>query len=298
MRFDPLQRLFLVYSSGDSPPSQTSTTTTNVLYSPEEAARRAQVMSEAQRIYGTVAPNIANLRPAGASPETLQAQSMAKNWAQGAGSDMASRLTQATQFGLGDVLYPESNPALQATLDTATRRIGQQYTDPGGVLSNIRTNFTTGNTAGTGTRESIAGGIAGREYLNTIGDVTGNILNNAYNKGLDTFSRTMALAPQTMQTQLMPATTIGAVGQQNEAYAENQRQFDLNSPWMALSPYADTVMGFSNPSTQSQATVPGPQKNPMAPLGGAMMGASLGAIIPGVGPIAGAGAGLLLSLFS
>ncbi|MGH9567170.1 MAG: hypothetical protein ACRD4I_14385, partial [Candidatus Angelobacter sp.] len=249
MRWDPLERVFLVYRAGGSPPKNTTTTTVNQLYSPEETARRAQVMDEAQKIYGQTSGNIQNLAPGGPSDATQKGQQMALDYANNAGSDMAKQLSGAVNFGLGDVLYPQSTPALQATIDTATRKIGQQYTDPGGVISNIRSNFTTGNTSGTGTRESIAGGLAARSYLDTVGDVTGKLTSDAYGQGLNFMGKAMSLAPTAMQAGMMPADTYSAVGQQQEGYAENQRQFEMNSPWMALGPYADVVMGMANPST-------------------------------------------------
>ncbi len=287
------------YGGGGDAPAQTATTNVNQLYSPEEAARRAKVMAEAENIYTQTSGNIQNLAPAGPSAQTLQAQNMMQNYASGQGTDTANQLAAAQKFGLSDVLYPGSNPALQATIDTATRKVGEAYTDPGGVFSNIRSGFTAGSSGGTGSREGIAMGLAGRSYLDTVGDVTGKISSDAYTKGLDVMGRTMALAPQNAQMAMQPAAITGAIGQQNEAYAEQQRQFEQNSPWSAMGPYANIVMGMSNPSTQTTATTPGAQSNPMAPLGMAMQGAALGTMIaPGWGTAIGAGAGLLLSMFS
>lgn len=287
------------YFGGGDPPAQTTTTQVNQLYSPEEAALRAKAMREAERIYGITSANLPNLTPGGPSAETQASQAMLKNFASGTGADLASQMAAATKFGMSDVLNPASNPALQSTINTATRYIENQYTDPGGVLSQIRGQFTGGNSGGSGSREGIAGGLAARSYLDTVGDVTGKITSDAYNKGLDVFSRTMALAPQNQQLMLQPALMTGAVGQQKEAYDERARSWEANSPWIALGPYANIVTGMANPSTQTTSTVPGAQANPMAPLGMAMMGASLGsAIMPGMGTAVGAGAGLLLSLFS
>lgn len=287
----------IFYGGGDAPAPQTSTTQVNQLYSPEEAARRAQLMAEAERVYGQASAALPGQAPAGASPQTLESQRQLQAYNAGPGAELNKSLQGATQFGLHDVLYPSSNPALQSTIDTATRKVGQAYTDPGGVMGQIRGQFTAGSSGGAGSREAIMSGIAGRSYLDTIGDVTGKISSDAYTKGLDTMTRSMALAPQTQQMGMTPAFTTGAIGQQNEQYAENQRQWAVNSPWTALAPYASAVMGLSNPSTQTTSTVPGPTRNPMAPLGMAMQGAVLGSMIPGVGTAVGAGAGLLLGLF-
>lgn len=276
--------------------SPTSTTTVNQNYSPEEAARRAALMAEGERIYGTTKGAV----PQGPTPsaDTLQAQQMMRGAAAGPVTDIAGMMPQAVQFGMHDVLNPASNPALQATLDTATRQVGNAYTDPGGVLARIRQGFDIQNSGGSSTREGIAGGIAGREYLNTIGDVTGRITSDAYSKGLDTFSRTMALAPQAISTATAPAGITSAVGQQTEAYQEAARQWDLAAPWAALGPYANIVNGLSNPSTTTTATAPGATKSSIGgALGGALTGAAIGSVVPGLGTMAGAGIGLMMGLF-
>lgn len=300
MRWDPLQRLHLVYQGGGSPPSQTTSTQVNQLYSPEEAARRAAVMSEAERIYQQARGQVGNAAPVGPSADTLQSQNLARSVANN--NPLAAfvpQLQQGMQFGMSDVLDPTKSPGFNATLDTALRRVGTSYTDPGGVFSNIRSGFTGNNTAGSGTREGIAMGMAGREYLNTVGDVTGKLTSDAYTKGLDVFSRTMALAPQTagaiQGASMLPSNIIGGIGQQNEAYQEQERQWNLQSPWAAFGPYAQTVMAGSGPSgTTSSSTMPAPQQNQaMTSAGMAMMGA---AMFP-AHPFLGAGAGLALSLF-
>ena len=304
MRWDPLARKFLVYNGGGDPPPQTSTTTVNQLYSPEEAARRAQLMAEAQRIYEANKGVVAGAAPGGPSADTQAAQNMLRSFA---GSQpyaaMLNQIPQMQTFGMNAAMNPTAAPGFQDTLNTATRKVTEQYMSPTGPFANIRSSFQANNSGGSGTREGIAMGLAGRDYLNTIGDVTGKLTSDAYTKGLDVFSRTEAMAPAALQafTQggILPAEIIGGIGQQNEAYDERQRLWQLNAPWQALSPYANIVQGLSNPSTQTTQTTPMGQANPAAPLGMAMMGASLGSMImPGAGTAVGAGAGLLLSLFS
>src|SRR3990172_5651172 len=129
-------------SGGGSGPS--SSTTVNQLYSPEEAARRATVMSEAERIYGQTAPRIAKApypgaKPVGFSPETTAAQDYLRQFSTGQGQQFAQQTMGANQFGMGAVLFPESNPALRGYMDAAIRPVTEAYTDPGGVFRNIRT---------------------------------------------------------------------------------------------------------------------------------------------------------------
>lgn len=303
MRWDPLQRMFLVYRGGGDPAPQTSTTTVNQLYSPEEAARRAKVMAEAERIYQANQGAAQANAPGGMSDDTRMAQQMMRGVAANPGwASITGMLPQATEFGLNAAMNPTQSPGFQDVLGTATRKVTEQYMSPTGPFANIRSQFTGNNSAGSGSREGIAMGMAGRDYLNTIGDVTGQLTMGAYSRGLDTFERTLGLAPSTvntmMQGQTTPANIIGGIGQQSEMYDERQRMWDLNAPWQGLSPYANIVMGMQSPGTQTTQTAAGGQANPMAPLGAAMMGASMGSMIPGIGAPMGAAAGLMLSLFS
>ena len=301
-------QLFTLYGGGDAPAPASSTTTVQNTYSPEEEARRRVVTDEASRIYeaqkgiwGSMLNPAA--KPVGASADTLAGQNMVRSAAMGPGQNVATNAGNAASFGLsGDVLRPESNPALQANIDSVTRRVGNTYTDPGGVLSKIRTNFTAGNSEGSGTREGIAGGIAGREYLHTIGDVSAGMTSDAYNKGLDYMKSSMAFAPNAYNLMMQPGLSVGAVGAQGEAYAQAQenatagdRAWTLQAPWAGLQPYANIVNGFSNPGTTTTGTaMSGASSGGMGILGGAMQGAQMGNMFGQ--PMIGAGAGALLSL--
>jgi hypothetical protein len=301
MKWDPLQRLFLVYRGGDDKQS----TQTNVMYSPEEAARRAKVMAEAERVFGMTAgttPQYPGPAPTPASADTLAAQERLRAFSTGTGQQLAQDTTKATQFGLSDVLYPETNKALQATQAAAIRPVTEAYQAPGGVLSNIRSQFMTNAPSGQSSREAIASGIAGRSYLNTIGDISTNIAFGGYQKGLDTFGRSLALAPQTYALGGQPAVTQGAVGQQQEQYAQQGEQFQadtrsfaLNAPWMNLQNYANIVHGGS--SAGSQTTSSGGGTTNVQRAGMALSGAALGFQMGGpYGAAAGAGIGLLLGM--
>ena len=153
---------------------------------------------------------------------------------------------------------------------------------------------------------NLAEGVAGGRYLQTIGDISATRTSDAYNKGLDTFSRTMALTPQTMQASLMPAQAMSAVGtqqeqygQQGEDYAAAVRQWGMNAPWAALQNYANVVYGGSaSGTTTTGMSSGGGTSKAMSALGGAAMGASIGSVVPGVGTLIGAGIGLMMGLFS
>ena len=299
MRWNPLSRTLHVYWKGGDPAPQTSTTNTTQLYSPEEAARRAKVMAEAERIYGQTAGAANNLTGPTPSGDTLQAMQLMRQLSQGGWADIAGTIPQQLQFGFQAAANPTATPGFQDVLNTATRKVTESYEGPSGPFAQIRSGFTGANSGGSGTREGIAMGLAGRDYLNTIGDVTGQLTSNAYDKGLDTWARTMAMTPQMMGTMAMPATGLSSVGQQVEGYDQAQQQWQLQAPWAAFAPYASTVSGMSGPTgSSSTSTVPGATANKAAPLGMAMMGASMGAMM-GFGPVGamvGGAGGLLLGL--
>lgn len=299
------------YSGGDSPPPATSTTTVQQQFSPEEAAARAKVQAEAERIYNTTNPSLSSSAYPGAAPanfsaDTVNAQNKLRAFANGKGQTIANEAGDALQFGLKDVLNPTSSPGFQASLDSATRRVGEAYTDPNGVLGQIRGNFTSGDSGGSGTREGIANGLAGRSYLNTIGDVTGKMTSDAYTAGLDTFSKTLAFAPNAYNLETQPAITEAAIGQQSEGqqqaildYLSQQKQWGLSAPWLGLGNYANVVYGGSNPTSVTSGVASTGSANKASPFGGALAGAAIGSsIMPGIGTGVGAGAGLLMSLFS
>lgn len=289
MRWDVLQGRFLVYPGGSSGGGGQSTTNVTQMYSPEEAARRAKVMAEAERAYAN-APVVGG--PAGASADTLAAQDRMRAFSTGAGQQIANQAGGALKFGLGDVLYPESNPALRATQEAAVRPITEAYTGPGGALQQVRDHFGQG--PGAGSREAIALGLTNRSYLNTVGDVSSRIASEGYNRGLDTFSKSLATAPSVYGLGMQPAATQDLVGQQTEGYQEAQRQWQLNQPWMNLQNYANVVFGGASPGTQT--TSQGPGMSNVQRGGMALSGAAMGAMVGGpVGGAIGAGAGLLLS---
>ena len=309
MRYDPISNMFRVYEGG-SGGGQTSSTQTVQNFSPQEAAARAAVQAEAARIYGetsgaiTSAPYPGSV-PVPASAATTAGQNTALNTANFLQDTTVPQLAQAQQFGMFDVLNPASNPALQGSIEAAIRPVTQAYTDPGGVLSTIRADSMNAGQYG-GSRMNLAEGVAGGRYLQTIGDISATRTSDAYNKGLDTFSRTMALTPQNMQAALMPAQAMSAVGtqqeqygQQGEDYAAAVRQWGMNAPWAALQNYANVVYGGSAPGTMTTGmSSGGGTSKAMSALGGAAMGASIGSVVPGVGTLIGAGIGLMMGLFS
>lgn len=292
---------------GGDPAPATSTTTSSQSYSPEETAARQKILQAGGQAYDQASSAYSkiinpNAVPVAPSAATQQGQQMVMNAATGQGQQVANAGGNALNFGLsGDVLNTANNPGLAGTINTALNRVGQAYTDPGGVLSQIKSHFNS-DTDGQSSRQAMAEGMAGRNYLQTIGDTTANMQNSAYNSGLDYMKSSMAFAPNMYNLMMQPGLSVGAVGNQQEQYAQQQNNYQAgtnlwgaNSGYAALQPYASLISGMSNPTTTTTGTSPTAQKNAMAPLGMAMMGSSA-ATMMGMDPMIGGGAALAMAL--
>lgn len=296
---------------GQSGGATTSTTTTQN-FSPEEAAQRAKVQEEASRIYNQSAAQLQNSPYPGSKPvpfstATTQAQGMLSNFATGAGQSQANQAGAYSSWLQGPAQYAESNPYLQSTINAAIRPITQAYTDPGGVMSKIRTDSMAAGGHGTSSRQGIAEGIAARSYFDAVGDASTKLANENYQLSQKIGAQALALAPQTFDLQTRPATSLASVGQQQELYQQaladydaNAAMWQLNAPWLPLQNYANIVFGGASPGTTATGySTGGGGSSPgrfSSALGGAAMGAQMGAMF-GLNPLIGAGVGLLTGFF-
>ena len=256
-------------------------TTTSVNYSPEEAARRAQVMDEAQRVYNATGGQISGSNypgsaPAGFSPETIVSQNLAVQNA-AAAQDQVRNINQGVNYGLTGAMDVENNPYLDKAIAAAVRPIQESYTDAGGVMSQIRTGAGQAGQTGS-TRQGIAEGIAAGRMAQAQGDTAAKIASDAYNKGQETFQKTLTFAPQAMEAGMTPVNWLSSVGAQKENlgqaqldYEANQRLWQMNAPWVPLQNYASLVYGGSAPSTSALTTSQsgGVQRNPIGQAAGA-----------------------------
>lgn len=252
-------------SGGGGGGNTTSTgTTTNLNYSPAESARRTQVMDEAQRVYNATASAASNSAypgqaPVPFSPETMVAQNLAVQNA-AAAQNSINQINQGVNYGLTGAMDTANNPYLRGAIEAATRPIQQQYMDAGGKMSQIRTEATQAGGFG-GSRQGIAEGLAQARMAQEMGDVGAKIASDAYNKGQDTFSKTLMFAPQALDAGMTPVNWLSSVGAQKENlaaqqadYITNQNLWKLNAPWTPLQNYAALVFGGSSPGTTAQTS--------------------------------------------
>lgn len=109
----------------------------------------------------------------------------------------------------GAALDPNSNPALQSTINAATRPIFEGLTEQ--VLPQLRGEArTTGNFGSS--KQGIAEAGASRAASNAAGDTASRIAYQGYQSGLDAMMRNLGLLPQTLNSLTAGAATTGAVG--------------------------------------------------------------------------------------
>jgi hypothetical protein len=211
----------MIYGGGGGGGGNTTATTIN--YSPEEAARRSQVMDEAQRIYGASAPQMSGAGYPGATPvgmdwNTAQGQELMRqgagtianqiNATQQAGANAQQALQQNAQlgnyqnaqmaqgvnYGLNGAMDVRNNPYLQQAMKAAINPVTDAWQGAGGALAQQRQAAQQAGQVGS-SRAGIAEGITNRAYLQKVGDITAQMGNQAYETGQKTFGTTLSQIP-------------------------------------------------------------------------------------------------------
>ena len=274
-------------------------TSTTLNYSPEEAARRTQVMDEASRIYQATKGQVNSYPgavPVRADVATLSGQQNLLQAAQQANA-LNPLLTQSLQYGLTGAMDVNNNPYFQSALEASLRPLQTQMTQG---LQQVGSAAQQAGAYGGG-RHGIAEALSFEKGMQSMGDVAAQMGNEAYRSGQDTFARTLALAPSTIQSFGQGAQMESAVGAQRENLAQEQeayqaaiREWQLNAPWMPLEQYANIV--FNGGSSQSTASSSTPRNPLMGAVGGGMAGYGLATMAPALGVTgpAGMAAGAIL----
>lgn len=261
-------------------------TSTTLNYSPEEAARRSQVMDEASRIYQATKGQVNSYPgavPVGADAATLSGQQNLLQAAQQANA-LNPLLAQSLQYGLTGAMDVGNNPYFQSALEASMRPLQTQMTQG---LQQVGSAAQQAGAYGGG-RHGIAEALSFQKGMQSMGDVAAQMGNEAYARGQDTFARTLALAPSTIQSFGQGAQMQSAVGAQRENIAQEQeayqaaiREWQIKAPWMPLEQYANIV--FNGGSSQSTASSSTPRNPLMGAIGGGMAGYGLATMAPALG---------------
>lgn len=283
------------------PPQQTTTTVTNEL-SPEQRQLLNLAMPVAERFVQNPPTFFPGPTVAPFSPLETEGQQAALAFAREQLPGIVGAPTQGLQFlTSGDVLRPESNPALQAAIEAAIRPLHQTFGQQ--ILPGIRGEAQLAGQFG-GSRQGVAEGIASQALLQGVGDVSARMQSEAYQTALDNMTRALAFAPGIVGLGLLPSDVISAVGGQQrgmeQALINEQIQRHAAEqllPFQAAQQVAGLAFGMPGGGTTSTSLIPGTQQ-PSAlqrGLGGAAAGAALGSMLgfPGIGGVVGGLAGWL-----
>lgn len=146
-----------------------------------------------------------------------------------AGGPALQNLIQQSQSGLSTALQPDQNPMLQQAMQSAIRPLTQAYQE--NVLGGITDEAVGAGQVG-GSRQGIAEGIAGREYLQQVGDVGTQMAFQDYTGGQERMLNALGQAPTIANLGMMPAEIQQQLGA--------QEQMD---PWRQLQLQAGLIGG-------------------------------------------------------
>lgn len=231
---------------------------------------------------------------AGLNDYDRYAQELAGNYALGQGGQAAGMAVNSLGFGL-TAMDLANNPYIADYMTAATRPTYQN-------LSQQTLPQLTAGSVGAGgvgsSRAGIAQGLAVQGAQQTAGDIQARIAADAYAKGLDTYGRTLALAPQTIAAGFMPSQAIAGIGEFNRAYEQSlidaameRHNFQQQAPWAMLADYQSLISGQYGGTTK--ATAPAQKSGGLrGAIGGAVTGflstgnpwgAAAGAVIGALG---------------
>jgi len=199
---------------------------------------------------------------------------------------LAGQGGQAQNFLFGPALFPETNPALQQTIQAANEAARRNFTS--NTLPAIRSDAVLSGNYG-GSRQGIAEGIAARDFQRDASDRAAQISTAGYGQGLEAFTNALGFLPQTVGAQTIPGQTAAAVGDVQQDQSQrvlDAQQLNAMFPWYQ----GQDLIGLSQglPGGSTTVSQPAPRQGFLSNiLGGASTGAAL---FPGR-PIASAIAG-------
>lgn len=283
--------------SGGGAPDETRSTTVQEL-SPEQRQILEPVIPVAREFVEQPPTLFPGSGIVGFNPLQLQGQQAALGTT-GTQQALANQGAGFTQFTLGPGLDPRTNPGLQGAISAATRPIIDNLTQR--ILPQLETEFSVLGQPGS-SRAGIAQGLATQSALQQVGDTAANVVNPAFQASLEAGTRSLALLPQTIQSQLAPSFTLSGVGTQQQQLQQALRSEEISRfgqeqilPFLAAREAAQLAFGAPGGGATSAVTGQGTSTSPfLTGLGGAGAGAALGGTVGSVVPGVGTGIGALL----
>jgi hypothetical protein len=282
-------------------PSGGSTTTVQQQLAPEQQDILAAIMPTIQQYANQTPQPYPGPTLAGFTPAQIAGQAAITNQAQGqTGASTNQALQGLDFFTSGAAMDPTRNPGLSGAIEAAINPIRSEYQNT--VLPGITSGAVNAGMFGEG-RQGVAEGLASDAYLRNVANATANVVNPAYQTGLETTGRALAFAPAVLQAGYGPGSALSAVGGQQQAQGQAEINADINRyiqeqylPLMLAREIAGLAFGLPIGGTVTQSQ--GPGTSPFAgALGGAASGAAMGTMVmPGWGTAGGAIIGGLMGL--
>lgn len=204
-----------------------------------------QMLSEAQRLYGSAGPGF---YPGSTVAGFTGPETAAGNYLQKTAGDMANfnvtDLLPGVQYGL-KAYDVANNPVVAGAARAAINPVFQQLEQS--TLPQIRQQSVGVGGYG-GSRQGIAEGVATGQAARSAQDITAQMYNQAYQQGLNTLSNTIGQIPTVQAAQVQPGTVLSAVGSQQRAMDQARINEEIARynwgqalPYQKLAEYANLV---------------------------------------------------------
>lgn len=181
--------------------------------SPEQRQLFRKMMPFADQFASQPLQQFQGQRIAAVDPLQSQAQDMTTQAIAGM-QPRLQQLGQASQFMMGPVMHPDTNPFLSAAMQSAVRPLEQQFSQQ--ILPGIAGSAVQAGGFG-GSRQGIAEGLAAQGLQQASGDILARMASDNHQQGIAATLQAMAMQPDLEALQFLPATGVEAIGQQRRA---------------------------------------------------------------------------------
>ena len=239
-------------------------------------------MDDAQTLYQSDVPNFFPEQTyVGFAPETETALDLARARATSGNPLLGSAQSEINSILSGDYLSPDTNPYSKALFDQMA----------GDVTSQIQSQYSkAGRLGSSANQETLA---------RSLGELANNVYSDQYNRERANMVNATQLAPGLAQADYDDIQALASVGSERESMDMAQLQdavarfdFEQQKPYLKLGQYLG-ALGANVPTTTVQ-TQPVYRNQGAGLLSGALSGAKIAGMVPGLDPmLATVGGGLL-----
>lgn len=271
-------------SKGSTPQNITTTSSSE----PSEFIRPylEGAMDDAQTLYESDMPNFfPEATFVGFSPETDTALELARARATSGNPLLGSAQGEINKILSGDYLSPSTNPYSQALFNQMA----------GDITSQVQSQFS---------KAGRLGSSANQETLTrSLGELANQVYGDQFNRERDRQFQATQLAPGLAQADYGDIEALASVGAEREALDMAQLQdavarfdFEQQKPYLKLNQFLGAL--GANVPTSTVQTQPVFRNQGAGLLGGALSGAKIAGMVPGINPMLATGVGGLLGGFA